>query len=87
MEVKFSLFSCDSHAQLDRDAWTKRMSKQKWGDRIPQIVEVNEDGRTVDRWIVNGKVRTEWVCNCPAAKQIGLTLSYEFLSRANKVIQ
>ena len=42
MEVKFGLFSCDSHAQLDRDAWTKRLSKQTWGDRIPQIVEVNE---------------------------------------------
>ena len=39
MEIKFGLFSCDSHAQLDRDAWTKRLSKQKWGDRIPQIVE------------------------------------------------
>jgi predicted TIM-barrel fold metal-dependent hydrolase len=76
MEVKFGLFSCDSHAQLDRDAWTKRMSKEKWGERIPQIVEVNEDGGTVDRWMVNGKVRSEWVCNCPAAMEGGVARGY-----------
>ena len=76
MEVKFGLFSCDSHAQLDRDAWTSRMSKEKWGDRIPQIVEVSEDGRTADRWMVNGKIRSEWVCNCPAAMEGGVQRGY-----------
>jgi hypothetical protein len=76
MEIKFGLFSCDSHAQLDRDAWTKRLSKQTWGDRIPQIVEVNENGQTVDRWMVNGKVRSEWVCNCPAAMEGGVERGY-----------
>ena len=35
MEIKFGLISCDSHGQLDRDAWTSRMSKAKWGDRDP----------------------------------------------------
>ena len=69
MEVKYGLFSCDSHAQLDRDAWTARMSKAQWGDRIPQIVEVSENGQIADRWMVNGKVRSEWVCNCPAAME------------------
>ena len=76
MEIKFGLFSCDSHAQLDRDAWTKRLSKQTWGDRIPQIVEVNENGQTVDRWMVNGKARSEWVCNCPAAMEGGVERGY-----------
>ena len=76
VEVKFGLFSCDSHAQLDRDAWTKRMSKHKWGERIPQIVEVDEDGKQVDRWMVNGKVRSEWVCNCPAAMEGGVARGY-----------
>ena len=52
------------------------MSKEKWGDRIPQIVEVNEDGKTVDRWMVNGKVRSEWVCNCPAAMEGGVARGY-----------
>jgi len=48
MDIKYGLFSCDSHAQLDRDAWTKRLSKEKWRERIPQIVEVNENGQTVE---------------------------------------
>ena len=45
MEIKFGLFSCDSHAQVESDAWTKRMSAAQWGDRIPQIVEVEENGQ------------------------------------------
>src|SRR6476660_5821456 len=76
MEIKFGLFSCDSHAQLDRDAWTARMSKARWGDRIPKIVEVSENGQIADRWMVNGKVRSEWVCNCPAAMEGGVERGY-----------
>ena len=45
MEIKFGLFSCDSHAQVESDAWTKRMSAAQWGDRIPRIVEVEENGQ------------------------------------------
>ncbi len=52
------------------------MSKHKWGERIPQIVEVEEDGKLVDRWMVNGKVRSEWVCNCPAAMPGGVARGY-----------
>ncbi len=72
MKIKFGLISCDSHAQLDRDAWTSRMAKAKWGDRIPQVVEVKKEGseRSVDRWKVNGKVQGDFfggsVVNCPA---------------------
>jgi predicted TIM-barrel fold metal-dependent hydrolase len=78
MEVKYGLFSCDSHAQLDRDAWTARMSRSHWGDRIPQIVEVKEDGsdEPVDRWMINGKIRREGVCNCPAAMEGGVERGY-----------
>jgi predicted TIM-barrel fold metal-dependent hydrolase len=76
MDIKFGLFSCDSHAQLDRDAWTKRMSKAKWGERIPQIVEVEEGGQFVERWTINGKVRSGWVCNCPAAMEGGVERGY-----------
>ena len=76
MEIKYGLISCDSHAQLDRDAWTKRMPKAKWGDRMPQIVAVNEGGAIVDHWLVNGKVRTDWVCNCPAAMAGGVERGY-----------
>ena len=52
------------------------MSKTQWSDRIPQIVEVNENGKAVNRWMVNGKVRSEWVCNCPAAMEGGVERGY-----------
>lgn len=73
MQIRYGLISCDSHGQLDRDAFTSRMSRQKWGDRIPQVVEVtNERGQKVERWSVNGKVSgpgpfAGGVVNCPAA--------------------
>jgi predicted TIM-barrel fold metal-dependent hydrolase len=78
MQVKHGLFSCDSHGQLDRDAWTKRMSKAQWGNRIPQVVEVKEEGfdQPVERWMINGKVRGGWVCNCPAAMEGGVERGY-----------
>jgi predicted TIM-barrel fold metal-dependent hydrolase len=73
MQIKHGLISCDSHGQLDRDAWTSRMSAAKWGDRIPQVVELdNGKGQLVHRWSVNGKVQgpgpfAGGVVNCPAA--------------------
>jgi hypothetical protein len=42
MESKFGLISSDSHGQLDKDAYTMRMSAQRWGDRIPHVVEIKE---------------------------------------------
>jgi len=78
VEIKFGLFSCDSHAQLDCDAWTERMSKVQWGDRIPQVVEVKDDGadQPMDHWMINGKIRSDWVCNCPAAMEGGVERGY-----------
>jgi predicted TIM-barrel fold metal-dependent hydrolase len=73
MIIKHGLISCDSHVQLDRDNYTSRMSKKKWGDLIPQLVERSEDERLVHRWSVYGKVlrrssaRSGSACNCPAA--------------------
>ena len=68
MKIKFGLSSADSHAQLDRHAFTSRMSKARWGDRIPQVVEVKDDrsGRPVERWTIYGKVCGYTVSNCPA---------------------
>ena len=59
MDIKYGLFSCDSHAQLDRDAWTKRMSNAQWGDRIPQVVEVNGNGHVTDHWMIQMSVHYE----------------------------
>jgi predicted TIM-barrel fold metal-dependent hydrolase len=69
MEIKFGLISSDSHGQLDKDAYTSRMSEQKWGERIPHLVEVREDKFSfpVERWMVNGEIQGGNVCNCPTA--------------------
>src|ERR1043166_6742441 len=67
MKIQYGLISADSHIALDRDAFTKRMSKTTWGDRIPQVVETTEKDKPVERWIVSGKIRRRAVCNCPAA--------------------
>jgi predicted TIM-barrel fold metal-dependent hydrolase len=71
MEIKHGLISSDSHGQLGKDAYTSRMSKRKWGDRIPHIVEVKEEkfDYPVERWIVNGEIQKGNVCNCPTAMQ------------------
>ncbi|HWO42272.1 MAG TPA: amidohydrolase family protein [Candidatus Eisenbacteria bacterium] len=66
MQLKYGLISADSHAAFDRDTYTSRMSKTKWGDKIPHVVEVKENGERVDRWSVYGKISDVDVCNCPA---------------------
>ena len=42
MKIQHGLISCDSHAQLHKDAWTSRMSRAKFGDRIPQLRETTD---------------------------------------------
>ena len=69
MEIKFGLISSDSHGQLGKDAYTSRMSEQKWGEKIPHLVEIREDKFPfpVERWMVNGEIQGGNVCNCPTA--------------------
>ena len=45
---------------------SERMSASKWGERIPHIVELNENGKRVDRWSVYGEPQHGNVANCPA---------------------
>src|SRR5712692_4343154 len=66
MEVKYGLMSCDSHAQLSRDAFTSRMSAARWGELIPQVVEAEDEGERVHRWSLDGNVLAGAVANCPA---------------------
>jgi predicted TIM-barrel fold metal-dependent hydrolase len=75
MKIRFGLISADSHAQLDRDAFTKRISKARFGERIPHVAESSnpswkafqEDDLPCERWVVDGKVvDTRGVANCPA---------------------
>jgi uncharacterized protein len=73
MEIKYGLISCDSHAQPDKDAFTSRMSKAKWGDAIPHLMETTDKthmavamDRPVQRWVVHGQVvGNRGVVNCP----------------------
>lgn len=69
MEIKYGLISSDSHGQLGKDAFTSRMSRSKWGDKIPHIIEIHEEkfDFPVERWIVNGVIQGGRVCNCPTA--------------------
>jgi len=67
MEIRFGLISADSHVVTDRNAFLDRMSKSKFGERIPQVREVETKGQKADRWVVNGRpLRSRGVVNCPA---------------------
>jgi len=67
MEIRFGLISADSHVVTDRNAFLDRMSKRKFGERIPQVREVETKGQKTDRWVVNGRpLGSRGVVNCPA---------------------
>src|SRR4051794_39919383 len=53
MELKYGFISGDDHVQEHPDVWLSRMSKSKWGDRIPHI---ERQGDGTERWVVDGKV-------------------------------
>lgn len=44
--------SVDDHVVEQPDVWTSRMSKKKWGDRIPHIAK---NGKSKERWVVDEK--------------------------------
>jgi predicted TIM-barrel fold metal-dependent hydrolase len=52
MELKYGFISTDDHVQEHPEVWTRRMSKTKWGDRIPHIVS---NGNGTQHWVVDGK--------------------------------
>lgn len=52
MELKYGVISADDHVCEHPDVWTKRMSGQKWGDRVPHV-ETQADGG--QRWMIDGK--------------------------------
>ena len=51
--MRYRVISTDDHLQELPDTWSSRMSKTKWGDRIPRLVDMPEGVR----WIVDGKVQ------------------------------
>src|SRR5262245_9887420 len=52
MELKYGIISADDHVQEHPEVWTSRMSRQKWGHRMPHV-ERQPDGS--DCWIVGGR--------------------------------
>lgn len=52
MELKYGFISADDHVQEHREVWTARMSRQKWGDKIPHV-DRQPDGS--DFWVIGGR--------------------------------
>jgi len=60
-----SFISADEHVQEHPEVWTKRLSRHKWGERIPHV-ERGANG--VERWVVDGRpVDIAGVADCGAA--------------------
>lgn len=52
MQLKYGLISADDHVQEHPEVWTQRMSRSRWGDRIPHV-ERQPDG--TEYWVVDGQ--------------------------------
>jgi predicted TIM-barrel fold metal-dependent hydrolase len=52
MELKYGFISADDHAQEHPEVWTSRMSRQKWGDRIPHVERQPDES---DAWVIDGR--------------------------------
>jgi uncharacterized protein len=51
MESRWRFISTDDHVVEHPEVWVRRLSKAKWGDRIPHV-EREADGS--DRWVIDG---------------------------------
>ncbi|HEX5607913.1 MAG TPA: amidohydrolase family protein [Candidatus Binatia bacterium] len=51
MELKHGVVSADDHVQEHPEVWTSRMSRAKWGDRIPHLARM-DDGS--EEWMIEG---------------------------------
>jgi predicted TIM-barrel fold metal-dependent hydrolase len=84
MELKYGLISCDSHAQERKTAFLDRMSKKKWGSRIPHVAETTDKAamitpqdKPVERWFIDDKVAEKrGTVNCPTAMGDPLRKTY-----------
>ena len=52
MQLKYGFISADEHVQEHPEVWSSRMSKAKWGDRIPHLEE-QDDGS--ECWVIDGR--------------------------------
>ena len=54
LQMKYGVISADDHVQEAPDVWTKRMSKAKFGDDIPHIVDLPDGTQT---WALGGSAQ------------------------------
>jgi uncharacterized protein len=52
--LRFGVISVDDHVVEPPDLWTRRMSRAKWGDRVPHVAEQPSG---TERWVIDGLVR------------------------------
>jgi predicted TIM-barrel fold metal-dependent hydrolase len=52
MASEIGFISADDHVQEHPEVWTRRLSKTRWGDRIPQLRRL-ENG--TEGWVVDGR--------------------------------
>jgi predicted TIM-barrel fold metal-dependent hydrolase len=65
MTAKHGFISVDEHVQETPELWTDRLSRAKFGDRIPHIQETPNGA---ERWFVDGReVLSDGVADCGAA--------------------
>ncbi|MBI3742985.1 MAG: amidohydrolase family protein [Chloroflexi bacterium] len=53
--MKYRVISTDDHLQEGPHTWTSRMSRDKWGDKIPQI---RREKNGTDQWYIYGTPRS-----------------------------
>src|SRR5262245_42247656 len=52
MAATSRFISADDHVQEHPDVWTQRLSRAKWGDRIPQLKSLENETQA---WVVDGR--------------------------------
>src|SRR5688572_17412222 len=52
MRPKCGFISADDHVQEHPEVWSSRMSKTKWGERIPHIEEQHDGSEC---WVIDGR--------------------------------
>lgn len=68
MSAQNAFISADEHIQETPDLWTKRLSRAKWGDRIPQMVRMSDGA---ERWMVDGReLQISGAAECGAAMPV-----------------
>src|SRR5262245_66636953 len=53
MQLKYGVISVDDHIQEPPDLWTRRLSKNRWGDRVPHM---RRGDNGIEQWVMDGRL-------------------------------